>query len=57
MVGSKNTPTGIKMHPYILFSSNNVSMKSHVGMHLVCYYPYYFCVLFDPTIPTYANFS
>ncbi len=33
------------MHPYIIFSSNCVSMKKHVGMHVVCcLYPYYSCL-------------
>ncbi len=40
MVGSKSTQTRIacladKMHPYILFSSDRVSVKMCVGMHLV----------------------
>ena len=35
-----------------LFSSNRVSMKKHVGMHLVCHYPYLSCVLFDLTVPS-----
>ena len=30
--------------PYILFSSNRVSMKSCVGLHFVYYYPYYSCL-------------
>ena len=29
--------------PYILFSSNRVSMKEYVGMHFVCYHPYNSC--------------
>ena len=30
-----------EMHPYSLFSSNEFGFGSGVGMHLVCYYPYY----------------
>ena len=49
MVGSKITRTRIlgmitdKLHPYILFSSNRVPTKKHVGMLLICYHPYYSC--------------
>ena len=49
MVAPKSTQTRVvgittdEMHPYILFSSNGVSMKC-VGTHLVCYYPYYSCL-------------
>ena len=32
-----------KMHPNTAFSCNRVSMKN-VGMHLVCYFPYYPCL-------------
>ena len=42
MAGSKGTQTRVvgiitdKMHSTTLCSSNRVSMKKHVGMHLVC---------------------
>ena len=45
MVGPKSTQTKVvgildEMHPYILFSSNGVSIyEKHVGMHLVCISP------------------
>ena len=48
MVVQKSTHTRIvgiitdKVHPYT-FSSNRVS-KLCVGMHLVCYFPYYPCM-------------
>ena len=43
--------------PYTLFSSNKISMKKIiVGMHIVCYFPYYPCLhtfWHHVTIPTY----
>ena len=39
--------------PHTLFSSNRVSMKN-IGMHLVCYFPYYPCLCtFCITIPNF----
>ena len=43
------------MHPYTAFSSNRISTKNCVGMHLVYIYiipTILVCVLFDPTIPS-----
>ena len=39
---NKNSRDNDKIHPYISFSSNRVSLKKNVWMHLVCY-PYYSC--------------
>ena len=40
------------MYPYILFKKKNRVSIKHVEMYLVCYYPYYSTLLFDPTIST-----
>ena len=54
MYTNKNGRDNInKMHPYTVFSSNRVSTKNCVGMHLVCIIPtIVICVCLDPTIPT-----
>ena len=58
MVVSKSTQTRVvgimtdKVHPTSYISSNRVSMKKSVGMHLVSYYSS--SCTFDPTIPTYV---
>ena len=61
MVGPKSTQTRVvgmiadEMHPYILFSSNGVSMKNVQGCISSFIIPTLLvCVLFGPTIPTYV---